>query len=44
MKVMFAAVLACGVIAAAAPVVLHSLDMTEAKRASDNVRLGTADN
>jgi len=42
MKVILAAVLACGVIVAAAPVVLESLGTTEAKRASDNVRLGTA--
>ena len=44
MKTIFAAVLACGVIVAAAPVVLHSLGTTEAKRTGDNVRLGTVDN
>ena len=32
-----------GVIVAVALVVLHSLGTTVAKRASDNVRLGTAD-
>ena len=43
MKVMLAAVLVCGVIAAAAPVVLESVRSTEAKRTGDNVRLGTAE-
>ena len=40
MKLILAAILACGVIVAAAPVALQSFGMTEAKRASDNVRLG----
>ena len=43
MKAIFAAILACGVIVAAAPVVLHSLTGTETTSAGDNVRLGAAD-
>lgn len=43
MKVMIAAFVACGIIAAAAPTVLHELGYTsEAKRAGDAVRLGDA--
>ena len=40
MKAMLSAFVVCGVIAAAAPTVLHELGYTvEAKRAGDNVRL-----
>lgn len=43
MKAMFAAFVACAVIAAAAPTVLHELGYTsESKRAGDAVRLGDA--
>mgnify|MGYP005852135475 FL=1 len=43
MKAMLAAFVACAVIAAAAPTVLHELGYTvEATRAGDNVRLGDA--
>ena len=43
MKAMIAAFLACAVIAAAAPTVLHELGYTsEAKRAGDAVRRGAA--
>ena len=43
MKVMVLAFMACGIITAAAPTVMHELGYTsEAKRASDAVRLGDA--